>query len=116
MVVLAKFQSTLPAWGATLRRELLFVIKMFQSTLPAWGATGVFINLYLYVLFQSTLPAWGATRAFQLSFPGYSEFQSTLPAWGATSFHAAKVDLDFVSIHVPRMGSDLRLDTSHNAR
>ena len=35
-----KFQSTLPAWGATSQaaRGMLLVI-IFQSTLPAWGAT-----------------------------------------------------------------------------
>ena len=37
------FQSTLPAWGATMERALLRPILLFQSTLPAWGAT--FLNM-----------------------------------------------------------------------
>ena len=34
------FQSTLPAWGATMLLHLYATIQVqFQSTLPAWGAT-----------------------------------------------------------------------------
>ena len=33
------FQSTLPAWGATITGDSLEKVKEFQSTLPAWGAT-----------------------------------------------------------------------------
>ena len=35
----------------------------FQSTLPAWGATLVSFNTFNPCRFQSTLPAWGATEA-----------------------------------------------------
>ena len=34
---------------------------IFQSTLPAWGATVYYIVPNLSNVFQSTLPAWGAT-------------------------------------------------------
>ena len=33
------FQSTLPAWGATMTTSLSRIFERFQSTLPAWGAT-----------------------------------------------------------------------------
>ena len=33
------FQSTLPAWGATVALEPYHMVQQFQSTLPAWGAT-----------------------------------------------------------------------------
>ena len=36
---LETFQSTLPAWGATLTSNFLHTSCRFQSTLPAWGAT-----------------------------------------------------------------------------
>ena len=36
---LIRFQSTLPAWGATIRIQELPASMEFQSTLPAWGAT-----------------------------------------------------------------------------
>ena len=34
-----KFQSTLPAWGATSCAYVARYVTKFQSTLPAWGAT-----------------------------------------------------------------------------
>ena len=36
-----------------------------------------------------------------------SLFQSTLPAWGATTRILQDIDTDAISIHAPRMGSDL---------
>ena len=35
----ARFQSTLPVWGATSSRDSESEIEEFQSTLPVWGAT-----------------------------------------------------------------------------
>ena len=59
------------------------------------------------VEFQSTLPVWGATGADLVSGLWNGIFQSTLPVWGAT----VKVDgVHFnqdISIHAPRVGSDL---------
>ena len=122
-----KFQSTLPAWGATPIGALTSQLCAFQSTLPAWGATWRFSVLAPDNKFQSTLPAWGATEAhfFQYISTG---FQSTLPAWGATARSVrrrfndnfnprsprgerqlAVLDvsaLDRISIHAPRVGSD----------
>ena len=34
-----QFQSTLPAWGETMRPSMLYNYSKFQSTLPAWGET-----------------------------------------------------------------------------
>ncbi len=56
--------------------------------------------------FQSTLPVWGATRdCWPLSTA--SAFQSTLPAWGATPVKPGEADERNISIHAPRVGSDL---------
>ena len=38
-------------------------IEVFQSTLPAWGETAKKEVSNLWIGFQSTLPAWGETRA-----------------------------------------------------
>ena len=59
-----KFQSTLPAWGATSPLMVLLLrLPLFQSTLPAWGATDWSVcEGWSNVIFQSTLPAWGATE------------------------------------------------------
>ena len=60
---LLKFQSTLPARGATRRKRYPTQEQEFQSTLPARGATKKRNDLVARgLIFQSTLPARGATR------------------------------------------------------
>ena len=57
-----RFQSTLPARGATKSWRLQTTWTSFQSTLPARGATDFHGDCYRDGLpFQSTLPARGAT-------------------------------------------------------
>ena len=36
-------------------------------------------------------------------------FQSTLPVWGATAQQALPIDQSVISIHTPRVGSDLMM-------
>ena len=101
------FQSTLPAWGATLSLSSLYSAVSFQSTLPAWGATCPISLTAEHSAFQSTLPAWGATTAGVYGTETMTTFQSTLPAWGATARPARPCALrQVISIHAPRMGSD----------
>ena len=79
---------------------------IFQSTLPAWGATYKPLPILLLYLFQSTLPAWGATTDEE-RFDIIRLFQSTLPAWGATLLVNPCFAEVEISIHAPRMGSDV---------
>ena len=58
-------------------------------------------------IFQSTLPGWGATTASTTAWTGTSRFQSTLPGWGATGQPHRTHRYGAISIHAPRMGSDL---------
>ena len=62
-----------------------FARHRFQSTLPAWGATVTL--LYIYGTFSISIhaPRMGSDLIFPSSFSRYMLFQSTLPAWGATS-------------------------------
>ena len=57
-------------------------------------------------LFQSTLPVWGATSG-PCVFKADAQFQSTLPVWGATERSAVRRYERGISIHAPRVGSDL---------
>ena len=61
-LLLEKFQSTLPVWGATRRCPSWTQKRIFQSTLPVWGATTSPVFPATDVTFQSTLPVWGATH------------------------------------------------------
>ena len=62
----------------------------------------------LYITFQSTLPAWGATFRADPRYKYQIIFQSTLPAWGATFGDFSDLPSYQISIHAPRMGSDVR--------
>ena len=101
----------------------------FQSTLPGWGATTQAVAKTKRAKFQSTLPGWGATISRRSSTGSPSDFnprspdgerhdgggvchagslfQSTLPGWGATISQALVDARQRISIHAPRMGSDL---------
>ena len=56
--------------------------------------------------FQSTLPVWGATKTAE-GVGNDTVFQSTLPVWGATNVRCSLDDIRGISIHAPRVGSDL---------
>ena len=101
------FQSTPPAWGATL--IALFITSRFLISIhaPRMGSDGrIDIVTMLQIPFQSTLPAWGATtapdqiRLCRLHFNPRSPHGERLPY-----FFISRL-LSDISIHAPRMGSD----------
>ena len=95
---------------------ILYALLIFQSTLPAWGATAARSYAEAWrIEFQSTLPAWGATLRFAFSRVVSMVFQSTLPAWGATYLILVARILRAISIHAPRMGSDVAANNAFNA-
>ena len=62
LLVVAKFQSTLPVRGATdCHQDTQVSGHEFQSTLPVRGATMVMLHDGVISAFQSTLPVRGAT-------------------------------------------------------
>ena len=123
-----RFQSTLPARGATVDLSQKGFKAGFQSTLPARGATGFLQGVHTGRVFQSTLPARGATpgppeptQEPEISIHAPREgsdvqvrvqvfqvatFQSTLPARGATDRVLRDRPRLGISIHAPREGSD----------
>ena len=129
--IIEEFQSTPPAWGA----KSIFCmpapwLPIFQSTPPRMGSDPPhFYSNNDIMEFQSTLPAWGATSAASrtVSAQDYFNPRSRMgsdvniqamvvelsisihaPAWGATSAHQSEDDDEpHISIHAPRMGSDI---------
>ena len=122
------FQSTLPAWGATMWMAITISHTVISIHAPRMGSDVTRKRFYTFIaisihaprmgsdnrilhrgglkIFQSTLPAWGATWARRY-WTARKRFQSTLPAWGATPFHEVFPVGFCISIHAPRMGSDL---------
>ena len=87
--------------------SMIFQPARFQSTLPARGATKPDIYPVILQKFQSTLPARGATHMERFEADGPAEFQSTLPARGATLPCTVSMGINKeISIHAPREGSD----------
>ena len=72
--------------------------------------------------FQSTLPVWGATLISLNVMTRTLLFQSTLPVWGATRLETGLEALTVISIHAPRVGSDvfhklaLKINVNFNPR
>ena len=128
----SKFQSTLPVWGATDAEGAKTFDVIFQSTLPVWGATQADVQERTEIILISIhAPRVGSDHHSDASFPGtidfnprspcgerlvvyssHSEsksFQSTLPVWGATGFVRGRKTCRIISIHAPRVGSDVSL-------
>ena len=101
------FQSTLPVWGATILCGSADKFTGISIHAPRVGSDDL-DNLKTEVerLFQSTLPVWGATRLLPV-MPLPSKFQSTLPVWGATHGPIFQSIFGSISIHAPRVGSDI---------
>ena len=103
---------------------------IFQSTLPVWGATHLISSLHIVGLISIQAPRVGSDSPITsrstsakanfnprspcgerlLSTGFYSRrrrFQSTLPVWGATLSSCGRGGVMWISIHAPRVGSDL---------
>ena len=82
--------------------------RIFQSTLPAWGATLCAGRSDVSdINFNPRSPHGERHTGIGVGLRGLI-FQSTLHAWGATHSRSWAVRCVHISIHAPRMGSDLR--------
>ena len=102
-----KFQSTLPARGATVMPPQLVIAQYnFNPRSPRGERRRSSAKLVIKWLFQSTLPARGATILILIFGVLIFTFQSTLPARGATGAKLRRTNYTRISIHAPREGSD----------
>ena len=81
--------------------------QRFQSTLPARGATFAPVVLDATDRFQSTLPARGATSAVDFKAVRL-HISIHAPRTGSDPGSPAERRNDYISIHAPRTGSDAR--------
>ena len=104
--ILSVFQSTLPAWGATISGGLLYAWIKFQSTLPAWGATRLGGLITARIMISIHAPRMGSdlTKFFRAIRTKYFNPRSPHGERPAVGF---RFDSFYeISIHAPRMGSD----------
>ena len=106
MPFVQSFQSTPPAWGATVRvlQDALRPIVSIHA--PRVGGDGtVVVSVSVSLLFQSTPPAWGATQ--QIAHGNGGEWVSIhAPRVGGDDFRRRPRQRKSVSIHAPRVGGD----------
>ena len=106
-----QFQSTLPAWGATVACLTSSNTKRFQSTLPAWGATYSVYDLCSFDSISIHAPRMGSDDA-PAHYAGRNPISIHAPRMGSDFLKRLRKSLgDTISIHAPRMGSDLLLNT-----
>jgi len=77
----------------------------FQSTLPAWGATLFCNHAHFSRKISIHAPRVGSDTDYMPLLDAHI-FQSTLPAWGATAIRTPTLLAGIISIHAPRVGSD----------
>ena len=79
----------------------------FQSTLPVWGATGLPDTVEIVEEYFNPRSPCGERPSGLTTSALTGRFQSTLPVWGATMELARGDRKKEISIHAPRVGSDL---------
>ena len=80
--------------------------ERFQSTLPARGATSASARSDEWRKFQSTLPARGATKIFLSFLARQKNFNPRSPHGERRELDMARYQKGLISIHAPRTGSD----------
>ena len=130
------FQSTLPVWGATDLLDCLGAGHVISIHAPRVGSDCIHGILRLFCIISIHAPRVGSDencsgsersrcdfnprspcgerqRFRRLRVCGV-RFQSTLPVWGATEEQPYPVAARHISIHAPRVGSDVRYDHSYS--
>ena len=103
-----KFQSTLPARGATRISKLSLRIKHNFNPRSPRGERHHSPHLTQIIpKFQSTLPARGATAKTRLTLVGSSHFNPRSPRGERHKLILSGTPVQNISIHAPREGSDV---------
>ena len=126
---MAKFQLTLPVWGATHKSILIFVpsqdfnsrspcgerlsvVLLYCTTAgisthaPRVGSDSAFVDLTKQSVISTHAPRVGSDRRRAVRVAGDMIFQLTLPVWGATRVPESRYRHHPISTHAPRVGSD----------
>ena len=106
----ARFQSTLPSWGATAKLgQFLEPQKLISIHAPLMGSDSSARRFFQSsALFQSTLPSRGATAASVPRGAASDHFNPRSPHGERRFSVNGRRLLDQISIHAPLTGSDRR--------
>ena len=105
----AAFQSTLPVWGATAGFCPMSRLQRISIHAPRVGSDTHWMPLPGVETYFNPRSPCGERLALGWYFDMPTEFQSTLPVWGATKTATEITSSAGISIHAPRVGSDMPL-------
>ena len=115
--IIRVFQSTPPAWGATVATsEQTELRRSFNPRPPRGGRPLTMEDIRALNVFQSTPPAWGATCWRRIG-NGRQDVSIHAPRVGGDKSCMVSLRIIKVSIHAPRVGGDLkacRMAGQHN--
>ena len=103
---LDQFQSTRPAWGATLRPVHGAKARGISIHTPRVGRDAYFLHTKRQLLDFNPHAPRGARQQDKWDNRHPLKFQSTRPAWGATLIGNRTQIAGLISIHTPRVGRD----------
>ena len=105
-----EFQSTRPAWGATVTRSGLRRLRRHFNPRAPYGARPFAPPMVTpsYSLFQSTRPVWGATCCKRVSQIYDNNFNPRAPYGARQEAGYTQARIRAISIHAPHMGRDVR--------
>ena len=103
------FQSTLPVWGATSTSAKRPPSCKFQSTLPVWGATRWSSAPRRRRDFNPRSPCGERRRQRRVPRVRRADFNPRSPCGERPRLHAEVAEFEAISIHAPRVGSDVAL-------
>ena len=113
-VVLPRFQSTLPVWGATCDSDFARFVNKFQSTLPVWGATGTSSFSTIDYSISIHAPRVGSDIGLEFAHQVVQRISIHAPRVGSDLIGSQTVVFSLIiSIHAPRVGSDIIIDAKH---
>ena len=102
------FQSTLPVWGATQVAALILSIGDISIHAPRVGSDPPSAAPFTVARYFNPRSPCGERHENYYGDLKLSKFQSTLPVWGATVWSQPLPVVRGISIHAPRVGSDVR--------
>ena len=107
------FQSTLPVWGATAFSRLTIKPENNFNPRSPCGERPVCAGCSKILFDFNPRSPCGERPLMLARLLLGAQFQSTLPVWGATNSAIITATARIISIHAPRVGSDLAVDVVH---
>ena len=113
LVFTVSFQSMLPVRGATPLASIRAYSHGISIHAPRAGSDRLVLQICAAGTDFNPRSPCGERPTLTARLAMWQKFQSTLPVWGATNSAIITATARIISIHAPRVGSDLAVDVVH---